>query len=244
MEKIKEIIKNLTQKQKILIVIIATILLIIGFIFIYKYYYDGEENIIENGISKENAVENKIDENETISNTEKEEIQEEPGETKFGKIATEKTITVHVIGEVITPGVVTLKEGSRIIDAISAAGGKTENADLTKINLAYVLEDGTQIYVPRVGENLENKEVISEEAGEGVINESVTEAEEKNIKVNINTANSEKLQTLPGVGPAMASKIIEYRNSKGKFKTIEDLKNVSGIGDNKFNKLKDYIVVN
>jgi competence protein ComEA len=110
--------------------------------------------------------------------------------------------------------------------------------------LAYVLEDGTQIYVPRVGENLENKEVISEEAGEGVINESVTEAEEKNIKVNINTANSEKLQTLPGVGPAMASKIIEYRNSKGKFKTIEDLKNVSGIGDNKFNKLKDYIVVN
>jgi len=64
------------------------------------------------------------------------------------------------------------------------------------------------------------------------------------IKVNINAANSEKLQTLPGVGPAMASKIIEYRNSKGKFKTIEDLKNVSGIGDNKFNKLKDYIVVN
>ena len=152
-------------------------------------------------------------------------------------------VMVHVVGEVNSPGVVTLNEGARIIDAINAADGKTEDADLSKINLAYIVEDGVQIYVPRIGEN---KEIhISEDAGDGIITDSSTfeNDEVKEIKVNINTATAEKLQSLPGVGTSIAQKIIDYRTQNGRFKSIEDLKNVSGIGDAKFNNLKNYITV-
>ena len=122
------------------------------------------------------------------------------------------------------------------------AGGQTENADLSKINLAFVIEDGMQIYVPRVGENQE-KSYITEEAGEGVIIETAINDASNNSKVNMNTANIEKLMSLPGVGEATAQKIIDYRQQNGKFKSIEDLKNVSGIGENKYNNLKEKIDV-
>ncbi len=227
-------LKNLNNKQKIIVVIIGLVLIILGFLFLYKTFYSEEpEIIIENEINEENKVEENIE-----------------TESKIGIFESKKTVTVHVIGEVNTPGVVTLEEGARIIDAINAAGGKTEEADLSKINLAYVVEDGVQIYVPsitevaNVGENEKNS-YIREDAGEGIIISTATqeEGEEKQTKVNINTANLEKLQTLPGIGESTARKIIEYREQNGKFQTIEDIKNVTGIGDSKFNSLKDLIVV-
>ncbi len=93
--------------------------------------------------------------------------------------------------------------------------------------------------------NEEDIKYIREDAGEGVILEAASQAEdeEKQIKVNINTANLEKLQTLPGIGASTAQKIIEYREQNGKFQNIEDIKNVSGIGDSKFNNIKDKIIV-
>ena len=110
--------------------------------------------------------------------------------------------------------------------------------------MAYVVEDGTQIYIPRINENLNEVELISGEAGKSIVIESgMDENNNQNTKVNINTANKEKLETLPGIGETTAQKIIEYREQNGKFKTIEDLKNVSGIGDAKFNSLKDKIIV-
>ena len=222
----KEIISNLTQKQKILLIIISIALFIFLFIYIYKNLYESENN------------------SEIILNNDINQIQNEQVNEKIGIINEKEKVIIHVVGEVNSPGVVTLEEGARIIDAINAAGGKTEEADLSKINLAYVVEDGTQIYIPRINENLNQVELISTEAGQSVvINNSNINEEENNTKVNINTANKEKLETLPGIGETTAQKIIDYREQNGKFTKIEDLRNVSGIGEAKFNSLKDKITV-
>ena len=145
-------------------------------------------------------------------------------------------IVVHITGQVVNPGVVKVEEGARIIDAIEAAGGATLDANLSKINLAYVLEDGMKIYVPNINE-VEEIEYVTSSSG----NEDKTA--NKTIKVNINTATSEKLQSLPGIGESIANRIITYRKENGKFSKIEDLTNVSGIGDSKFNNIKSYVFV-
>lgn len=232
-ERIMEKIKNLNNKQKIIVIIVGIIAMTLIFLALYKIFYAEEPDII----STNNETTNEITENTTP-------------ESKIGLLESKKTITVHVIGEVNTPGVVTLEEGARIIDAINAAGGKTEEADLSKVNLAYVIEDGVQIYIPsitevvNVGDN-EKNEYIREDAGDGIIITSATQenGEEKETQVNINTANLEKLQTLPGIGESIAQKIIDYREQNGKFETIDDIKNVSGIGESKFNNIKDKITV-
>ena len=130
-----------------------------------------------------------------------------------------------------------LESGARIVDAIEAAGGETDEADLTKLNLAYILNDGEKIKVPKKGE--EQQEYITSTSGLETSEENKTESQ----KININTANLEELTKLPGIGEATANKIISYRKETGKFKTIEDLKNVPGIGNSKFDNLKDMITI-
>ena len=220
----KDIILNLNKKQKIICIVIILLILFAFFIYTYNNLnnYEDDEIILNNDI---NGIGN---------------IQEKE---KIGIAENEEKVIVHVIGEVNNPGVVTLDEGTRIIDAINAAGGKTEEADLSKVNLAYIVEDGTQIYIPRINENLNEIELMSTEAGQSVITNEEKEENGQETKVNINTANKEKLETLPGIGEATAQKIIDYRAANGKFKTIEEIKNVSGIGDAKFDNLKDKIVV-
>lgn len=228
----KEIILNLSKKQKIILSIVISIIFVLVLIYVYQNLYEEDTEIIltneENVLDAEtNEI---VDSNEEISSQNNRESEE--------------TVVVHVIGEVNNPGVVTLPEGSRIIDAINMAGGKTEEADLSKINLAYIVEDGTQIYIPRINEDLNQVNLISDGAGVGVvITDSNVEENEVDSKVNINTASKEKLETLPGVGETTAQKIIDYREANGKFKTIEDIKNVSGIGDAKYETLKDKITV-
>ncbi len=146
-------------------------------------------------------------------------------------------IVVHITGQVMNQGIVKLAEGARVIDAIEAAGGATPEANLSKINLAYLLEDGIKLYIPSVNDK-EEEEYISSSSANGQ-----TENNKEVLKVNINTSTSEELQKLPGIGEAMASRIIAYRKENGKFSKIEDLKNVSGIGDAKFNNIKSYIYV-
>ena len=228
----KEIILNLSKKQKIILSIVISIIFVLVLIYVYQNLYEEDSEIILT--NEENVLDVETNEiegsNEEISSPNNSEAEE--------------TVVVHVIGEVNNPGVVTLPEGSRIIDAINEAGGKTEEADLSKINLAYIVEDGTQIYIPRINENLNQVNLISDGAGVGVvITDSNVEENEVNAKVNINTASKEKLETLPGVGETTAQKIIDYREANGKFKTIEDIKNVSGIGDSKYESLKDKITV-
>lgn len=105
------------------------------------------------------------------------------------------------------------------------------------MNLAYELSDGQKVYIPSIKD--ETEEYISESAGESVLEDE----DVKDGKININTADIDLLQTINGVGESLASKIIDYRKQNGKFKSVEDLKNVSGIGEKKFESLKEYIVV-
>lgn len=161
-----------------------------------------------------------------------------------------KRIVVDVAGEVKKPGVIEIDEGSRIKDAIELAGGVTNKADTSDMNLAYKLEDGMKIKVPSKKAKEANIEkdtdtYVSTDAGSGVKTQEsrTSNASNKAKVININTASQAELETLPGVGSATASKIIKYRDEKGKFKKKEDIKNVSGIGDSKYEKLKNYIKV-
>lgn len=147
-------------------------------------------------------------------------------------------IVVHILGCVQSPGIVKVPEGSRIIDVISSAGGATSDADFSKINLAYMVSDAQKIYIPSVNDNLNTVDYITDSAGENVL-----EQENNSSTVNINTASQTELEALPGIGPSTALKIIDYRTSNGKFKTIEDIMDVPGIGKSKFNSLKDYILI-
>lgn len=148
-------------------------------------------------------------------------------------------IKVYVTGAVNNPGVIELPEGSRIEDAINLSGGITDLANLSEVNLAYTLEDGQKLYIPSINEK-NDTEYVSVENGEKVIE---GEKSSNSSKININKADIEKLKSLPGVGDALAQRIITYRNENGKFKSIEDLKNVSGIGDKKYDSLKEYIEI-
>lgn len=212
----------LNQKQKtILIIIIAIAVIVIG------YYYLNSTKEIYNYSEVENIVEEDI-ENEVV----KEEIEEEDEE-----------IVVHVAGAVKRNGIVKVAPNSRIDDVIEAAGGITERADLSNVNLAYIVSDGQKIYIPSLDEkDTESKinTIITEGAGIAIVGENDGQDEDL---VNINKASLTELITIPGIGEALGSRIIEYRTTVGSFKTIEDIKNVSGIGDAKFNTMKKYITV-
>lgn len=143
-------------------------------------------------------------------------------------------IIVHITGCVENEGIVELEEGSRIADAIEASGGLTLDANLENVNLAYQLQDGQKIKIPS---NIEDEE-------ETVQEEIIISDEQSTEEININNATQTELETIPGIGPSTALKIIEYRTKNGKFKTIEDIKNVSGIGEAKYETIKEYICVN
>ena len=148
----------------------------------------------------------------------------------------EEKIAIHMTGCVKNPGIIELKEGERIDDAIQLAGGLTEEADLTNVNLAYKVEDGQKIYIPSI-HDIEEKEIIQENQ-EGILSE-----ENETGKVNINTAKQTELETLPGIGPTIALRIIEYRKENGEFTDIEELKEVEGIGEAKWEQIKDFVEI-
>lgn len=162
----------------------------------------------------------------SISNFIENETEDEKGNTK---------IKVYITGEVKNQGVIELEEGDRIADAIEKAGGQTEQASLKNVNLAYQLEDGQKIYIPNVNDN--ETEIIDDGAS-GVVDDTTNQT-----VVNINKADETELQSLNGIGESLATSIVQYRKENGKFETIEDLKNVPGIGDSKFENIKEYIKV-
>ncbi|MCF6096623.1 helix-hairpin-helix domain-containing protein [Thermovorax subterraneus] len=152
-------------------------------------------------------------------------------ENNSGEVSDEVKIVVHVAGAVKNPGVYELKEGSRVIDAVKAAGGYISEADVTGINLAKKLQDEDKIYIPRLGESA---------AFDGVSGG----VSPPDGKININSAGIDELDKLPGIGLALAQRIIDYRNQHGPFKSIEELKNVSGIGEKRFEEIKNLVKVN
>ena len=151
--------------------------------------------------------------------------------------STPSPLRVYVTGAVLRPDVYQLNTGSIVKDAVQAAGGVTDDADLVRINLAQELQDQQQIYVPCVGEDEPPPPVAGGESS------SSSRSVDPSGKININTALTEELDTLPGIGPAFAQRIVEYREANGPFKSIEEITNVSGIGDVTFQKIKDCITV-
>ena len=209
---------NLNLKQKKIILIIILVIALITHYYLYT----------------KNNTEEINNENLEITNN---ETQEESKE--------EEKIVVHITGAVNKEGIVELQEGARIADAIEKAGGAKENADIKNINLATILEDGMKVHIPTVEETQANNENINvENNASSQINTGTKEATSNTKtqgKININTATQGELDTLPGIGPSTAAKIIEYRKENGKFKNIEEIKEVSGIGDAKYEKIKDLI---
>lgn len=151
--------------------------------------------------------------------------------------AREAEIYVHVCGYVKKPGVYRLHFGARTQEAIDAAGGFLEKANQTAWNLAEVLQDGMQVYIPSKDET---KEALNEEQSLG----KDLSASQKKDTVNINTASKEELMTLPGIGESRADAVIACREEKGSFTSIEGIKDAAGIGDGIFNRIKDLITVN
>ncbi|MCL1788674.1 MAG: helix-hairpin-helix domain-containing protein [Defluviitaleaceae bacterium] len=149
-------------------------------------------------------------------------------------------IVVHIVGEVENPGVFELETGARVYDALQLAGGATEDADLTRINLAAFLQDAMQIIVPAVGDNVDEVFIFAEGSAPGA---SPGPPPQTGGLVNINTATLEQLQTLPGVGPVMAENIIAYRESVGGFASVDDLINVTRIGEATLERLRPLVTV-
>lgn len=150
-------------------------------------------------------------------------------------------IYVHIAGEVSNPGMYELKRDARVSDAIDAAGGLTENADQLSINLARQVTDGEQIVVQAYFEAEPGNSESTDASDSGLPSSSNTEV--LSSKVNINTASASELTTLDGIGESTAAKIIAYRQANGSFASIEEIKKVSGIGDKKYEAIKDRITV-
>ncbi|MBC7341719.1 MAG: ComEA family DNA-binding protein [Clostridia bacterium] len=155
-------------------------------------------------------------------------------------------LAVHVVGAVSKPGVYRLAAGARVEEAVKMAGPLPE-ADLNRLNLAAPLIDGQQVIVPKAGESLASNGIspgapgnAGSAAGPSPAGAGASPA---SGKVNINTASAQELDKLPGIGPTLAQRIVDYRSQHGPFRSPEDIKNVSGIGDSRYDQIKDLISV-
>ena len=222
------------QNKKFKIIVGVIVSIIICIVYYYIYVKDTSEEIVSEDKYK-------------ISNQETEEnirIEKEKQEAE--------KIYIHISGAVNKEGVIELNKDSRICDAVEKAEGFKEDANIKDINLAYKLEDGMKIYIPTNKEKEEqDKKVENDTINKNEINNASntnnyiinTTENKNNAKININTATQTELETLPGIGPSIALKIINYRKENGKFKKIEDIKSVNGVGENKFKNIKDLIII-
>ena len=209
----------LHHREKTLKYLVAFLFILIAlFILLGK---DGEEEILIEG----------------RENTSTEDLQLTEGESP-DEAPEPKEIFVHLSGAVNKPGVLKLSEGTRVYEAVEMAGGLGADADSSGINLARTLQDEERIHIPREGEVqtspvLYNNSTIQSVGGETGLSGLI----------NINTADSTTLQTLTGIGPSTAEKILVYRQSSGPFRSIEQIKEVSGIGEKTYEKFKDKICI-
>ena len=191
-----------------------------------------------------------------------------PSESVQGGASGEATVRVHVAGAVNNPGVYTLPAQGRAVDAIAAASGAAADADLDRVNLAGALSDGVQIYVPHRGETAAPAQIQpnggTANAGQGNAANGAAQngasqggtqpqpartltpagtAQKGSTPVNINTATAEELQTLPRIGPAMAQRIIAWREAHGGFRSVDELDAVPGIGPSMLENLRPLVMV-
>ena len=195
---------ELTKNQKIFIIIFLLIIVAVLGYTIWNF-------------TKDNPNETEID--DLMINTNTENITNTL-DTQATTAPSEKII-IYIIGCVKTPGVYELDVDSRVSNAVDAAGGLLETADLTKINLAYKLEDGQKITIPSINDKTDEGSTYEDfitDSSENTISQTNSMSVQKSSIVNINSATQTELETLPGIGPSIASKIISYRNENGKFR--------------------------
>ena len=237
---------ELDKKKKIIVAIAVALLITILFI-VYMFLENNNSKMeFEELISDNNASEIKETDIKENNITETENIGLENATTGNAMLENENDnvikIYIHITGEVKKPGVIELNSGDRVIDAIEKAGGETKQADLSQVNLAYKVEDGQKIYIPNKNEKI--TEYIWSGNGNNNGDSNLNNREQKEgKKVNINTARQSELDGLPGIGPALAQRIIDFREENGEFKSIEDVQNVKGIGEAKFEEIKENICV-
>ena len=206
-----------------------------GYLSDEVYVLNEEENTSKNTedtINKNDGAENSSFSNSNEAN-------------KSEKDVGVKEITVYISGQVVKEGVVTLSRDKRLADAVEKLGGLTKNADTNNINLAMKLEDEKHYIIPKEGEVIQNNSDSTQVTSNKDNNSSnnATQSDSQGSKININTADLKQLDNIPGVGEATANKILSYRDENGEFKSIEEIKNVNGIGDKKFENMKDLICV-
>ncbi|MBW8173627.1 helix-hairpin-helix domain-containing protein [Ornithinimicrobium sp. Arc0846-15] len=150
---------------------------------------------------------------------------------------------VHVIGAVKDPGVYTLPGGSRVVDALKEAGGSTDAAELSRMNLALTLSDGDQIWVPVLGEDPPDAVVVESPSSSDVptVGQGVASSDESLGAVGLNSASLHQLETIPGVGPVTAGRIVSFREERGPFTSVDQLLDVSGIGEKTLESLRPYV---
>ncbi|WP_297281114.1 DUF655 domain-containing protein [uncultured Anaerococcus sp.] len=207
------------NKDKIIIILIA----VIAILFANNLVNNHSNNFLDEKHSFFDKSDDLILEDNQENLGDKEDVKES------------SDMKVHISGEINQEGVYTINEGDRLDDLIKEAGGLTEEANADSLNLAMKLNDQMKIYIPN------KNEAVAEEDNPDQI---VTNPNESNNsdKININQASKEELMTLPNVGEKKADAIIEYRDIN-KFESIEDIKNVTGIGDKYFNAMKDLITI-
>ena len=230
----------MNNKGKIItfaIIILISIggLLCKGYLSDEVYVLNEEENTSKNTedtINKNDGADNSSSSNSNEAN-------------KSEKDVGVKEITVYISGQVAKEGVVTLSSDKRLADAVEKLGGLTKNADTNNINLAMKLEDEKHYIIPKEGEVIQNNSDSTQVTSNKDNNSSnnATQSDSQGSKININTADLKELDDIPGVGEATANKILSYRDENGEFKSIEEIKNVNGIGDKKFENMKDLICV-
>lgn len=190
-----------------------------------------------------------VDNSQVLGNKTEQRAQlaakKETGMAKSVNTPAAKTVTVDISGAVKRQGVYTLKNGARIDELIKAAGGLRSNAQIKNINRAVMLKDQDKVHIPYKGEKIANTSVatagVSNAGGEN--GQSGDASAVSQDKININTASAADLQKLNGIGEKKAAQIIAYRQEKGQFKKIEDLMQVSGIGEKTFAALKDQLAL-
>jgi competence protein ComEA len=209
----------LHHREKTLKYLVAFLFILIAlFILLGK---DGEEEILIEGRENTSTEDQQLTEGES------------PGEAPESK-----EIFVHLSGAVNKPGVLKLSEGTRVYEAVEMAGGLGVDADSSGINLARTLQDEERIHIPREGEVQTNPVLYANPPMQ-----SMGGGTGQSGLININTADSAALQTLTGIGPSTAEKILDYRQSSGPFRSIEQIKEVSGIGEKTYEKFKDKICI-
>ena len=232
----------MNNKRKIIVFIIILLISIVSLVF--KGYFTDEIYVLnesDNSLSSEESI-SKTNSKYNGSNDQYMKSKEKSNNKDVGA----RKITIYVSGEVKNPGVVTLSSDQRLATAVEKLGGLTEYADMNNINLAMKLEDEMHYIIPKKGEKIKTNIVTSQNdtSNNDIVSENnFNSNESEGNKININTADLDELYKIPGVGEATANKILSYREENGDFKNIEEIKNVNGIGEKKFENMKDIICV-